>query len=892
MALRSDRDPAAPALQRLLRRAEQAILAEKAWRALLPLLIVIALFLTVSWSGVWLRVEPLWRMVGVAVFAAAALAALSAWRGWRRPSRDELIARADGDGAIAHHPIAATTDALATGQQDEATRALWDLHQRRAAAALAKARPAAPRPDLAGRDPWALRTAVILGAVAAATVAGPEWRGRIATAFDWTTPVAPGPVARIDGWIDPPPYTRVAPIMLALTGESARSVTPPLNSTIVLRASNAPGIAITAEGGLGDVKSEENGAVNTTEKRFLIAGKGSVTIRRDGQLLTRITLDPIPDLVPLVTLPKPPQQNGRGSLTIIYKFEDDYGIASAEAQFKPVPAKDAADTAGAHPLVDPPTVQLSLPPEPGGIGEGQTIADLASHPWAGARVRMTITAKDEAGQEGTSDTIEVTLPQRPFSNPLAKALIEQRRALVMDARKRTRIMAAIDALMINPERFTPQPGVWLGLKTAHNRLGKSSRKEDLLDVAEYLWGMAVFLEDGDLSQAERDLRAAQEALRQALERGATDEEIKKLMQDLRAALDKYMQQLAEQMRRDGRDPQDARPMGPNDRVITQQDLQKMLDRMEQMARNGAREEARKMLDDMQKMLENLQTARPQRRQQNQQAREMNRALEDLDRMIREQQQLRDETFQNGQQQGQQQRRNPRADQRNQNRQAQRGQQGQRQQGQRGQQGQQGQEGQEGQDGQEGQEGEQGEGQQGQNGQGQQGRGQSLAQRQEQLRQRLENLRNRMRGMGQNGQQMAEAEEAMRDAERQLGQGSPGEAADSQGRALDALRRGGQQMAQQMMDGMGDPNGEQAEGTDNSSPGNPDRDRRRAGSEDSDPLGRPPPTRDAPDTSRYRLPGASAAERSQRVLEELRRRLSDPSRPLEELDYLRRLLRPY
>ncbi len=61
-------------------------------------------------------------------------------------------------------------------------------------------------------------------------------------------------------------------------------------------------------------------------------------------------------------------------------------------------------------------------------------------------------------------------------------------------------------------------------------------------------GMAVFLEDGDLSQAERDLRAAQEALRQALERGASDEEIKKLMQDLRAALDKYMQQLAEQMR--------------------------------------------------------------------------------------------------------------------------------------------------------------------------------------------------------------------------------------------------------------------------------------------------------------------------------------------------------
>ncbi|MGL4497231.1 MAG: TIGR02302 family protein, partial [Beijerinckiaceae bacterium] len=624
---------------------------------------------------------------------------------------------------------------------------------------------------------------------------------------------------------------------------------------------------------------------------------------RDGQTIARVALDPIPDLVPLVTVTKPPQHGQRGALTLFYKFEDDYGIASAEAQFKPLVGGQV--DAGAQPLVDPPQVQLALPGEPGGVGEGQTSADLASHPWAGAKVQMVITAKDEAGQDGASDPIEVTLPQRPFGHPLAKALTEQRRTLVLDARKRSRVLRSLEALMINPERYTPQPGVWLGLKTAHNRLRAARSKESMLEVAEYLWGMAVFLEDGDLSQAERDLRAAQEALRQALERGASDEEIKKLMQDLRAALDKYMQQLAEQMRRDGRDPQEARPLGPNDRVITQRDLQRMLDRMEQMAREGSRDEARRMLDEMQRMLENLQQARPQRgRQQNQQAREMNRALEDLDRMIRDQQRLRDETFQQGQNGEQQSQRRDRMRQGQQQRnQAQRGQQGQRQQGQRqqGQRGQQGQgeqeqaenEGQEG-EGQDGQQAEGQEGQQGQQGRGRQGRGQSLAERQEQLRQRLENLRNRMRGMGQNGEQMGEAEDAMREAERGLQQGQDGQAADAQGRALEALRRGAQQMAQQMMDGMGEPNGDQADGTDNGrDPNNPD-DRRRAGTDDADPLGRPPPTRDAPDTSRYRVPqaGESAAQRAQRVLEELRRRLSDPSRPTEELDYLRRLLRPY
>ncbi len=63
-----------------------------------------------------------------------------------------------------------------------------------------------------------------------------------------------------------------------------------------------------------------------------------------------------------------------------------------------------------------------------------------------------------------------------------------------------------------------------------------------------------------MSDAERDLRAAEDALRQALERGATDEEIKKLTDQLRQAWTSYLQALAEQMRRDGKtDAQPARP---------------------------------------------------------------------------------------------------------------------------------------------------------------------------------------------------------------------------------------------------------------------------------------------------------------------------------------------
>ena len=122
-------------------------------------------------------------------------------------------------------------------------------------------------------------------------------------------------------------------------------------------------------------------------------------------------------------------------------------------------------------------------------------------------------------------------------------------------------------------------------------------------------GLAVDIEDGNISDAEERLRNAEEALRKALDRGASDEEIKRLMDELRAAINQFLQALAEQLRKN---PQMARPLDPNARMLRQQDLQSMLDRLEQMARNGAKDAARQMLDQLQQMMENLQMARRSR----------------------------------------------------------------------------------------------------------------------------------------------------------------------------------------------------------------------------------------------------------------------------------------
>ncbi len=99
------------------------------------------------------------------------------------------------------------------------------------------------------------------------------------------------------------------------------------------------------------------------------------------------------------------------------------------------------------------------------------MVNLADHPWAGARVQLKLTVKDDAGNTAKSETREVVLPQRVFSHPLAKALVEQRRNLVLDPDRKDRVQIALDALLIDPERSYPgQHGTYMGLRMGTQRL--------------------------------------------------------------------------------------------------------------------------------------------------------------------------------------------------------------------------------------------------------------------------------------------------------------------------------------------------------------------------------------------------------------------------------------
>lgn len=848
-------DPTSPpsgpelALTQALQRARWAIAWERSWPHLGQLLSVVGLFLVASWAGLWLVLPSVARVIGLALFAVAALATLIPLIKFRWPSREEGLARLDRGTGIKHRPATALTDTLAT--QDPVARALWLVQRERTLSSLKKIRAGLPSPRLPIHDPWALRALVVVLLFATWIAAGGEHGARIMAAFNWQGVLPPSNV-RVDAWVTPPAYTGRAPIILSAANKDAADANllpVPAGSTLIVRSSGgALDIALT--GGVSETAPTAEAPKGTSERHFTIATDGTAHVRApSGQPQWKFTATG--DRPPTIALAKDPERQARGSLQMSYKLEDDYGVTEARAQF--AAREPEANGAKPRPLFDPPSFSLVLPNARTRNGVGQTVKDLSEDPYAGADVTLTLTAKDEAGNEGQSEPFVTRLPERLFTKPLPRALIEQRRNLALDANQRDQIGVALEAMMIAPEAFTPEAGQYLGLRSVMSQLDRARTDAALREVVASLWSLAVTIEDGDITDVDKALKAAQDALKQALERGASDEEIKKLTENLRAALDNFLKQLAEKMKDN---PQQlARPLDKNTKVMRQQDLNNMIERMERLSRSGDKDAAKQLLEQMQQMLENLQMAHPGQQGDG----EMEQALNELGDMIRKQQQLRDKTFKQGQESREQRRQR-------QNKQGEQGM-GDLQQDQKGlrdrlkklqdQLAKQGMgQGQKGQKGEKGQKGQSGQGEQGQQGDP---------------------------GDGDDGDGLGDADSAMGDADGRLGEGNADGAVDSQGKALDALRKGAQKLAQAMQPGEG-------EGQQDGPGNNPGR--QQGAGRQTDPLGRPLQGRDLGDDLSVKIPGEIDVQRVRRILEELRRRLGDTARPQLELDYIERLLKDY
>ncbi|MGC9953750.1 MAG: TIGR02302 family protein [Rhizomicrobium sp.] len=497
------------------------------------------------------------------------------WPRWENAAR-----RLERDSSLRHRPISEAHDALAAGAGDPYAEELWRAHLSLRLRTLGRIHLSWPRSDLPRRDPRALRFVVLVLIVLGALAAGSDWKQRLFAALG---PSADS-VAALDAWIDPPIYTGEAPIYLAKGGPYVISV--PQGSVLNLRvhgADHSPSVTLDGvrfEGGDGEYAASAP-----------LGADAHVRVRAGGHTIGSWKFAIIPDQKPTIAFAEPPTATDRAALRLSYKASDDYGVTAARAIIRPHGRKG-----------DPIVLDLQLPGASAKTVSQTVFRDLTEHPYAGLDVDIALQATDAAGQTATSNSVVFRLPARIFTDPLARALIEQRQNLAsLGSGARGRALRTLDALTLAPDKFYANAmSTYLALRSAYWGLDYAKNRQDIERVEDLLWQTALAVEQGGILTMAEQLRQMQQALSQAMAQGAPQSEIDALLKRYQDLLQRYLQALAQNA------PQNSAPLDPNAKILGAQDLAALLKAIEELSQSGDRLKAMQLLALLQGLIENLQ----------------------------------------------------------------------------------------------------------------------------------------------------------------------------------------------------------------------------------------------------------------------------------------------
>ena len=866
--------------------ARAALWWERLWPAFWPALGTLGAYVALALLNLPALLPP-WPRAVLPVLVLVLVAGLL-WRGLHRiaaPTPDAADRRLETATGLRHRPLATLQDSPASPTPE--AQAVWRIHQSRVLAQVQRLRVGMARPGLARHDTRALRGLVVVALAAGFVVAGPDAPRRLWAAIVPGLPAPPPvPGTVVQAWLTPPAYTSLPPVFLH-SGQPA----PPIPVGAHLTASVTGGANLandppTLAYGSEDTRFDALDATSWQAARDL-PGDGRLAVRRNGQDLAAWTITTIPDRPPnaaFVDPPGPALSGGRPTTQTRFAWtaDDDYGVVSAQIQLR---------------LQDRPGAAALLIPAPlGGTpkdARGTVVQDLTAHPWAGLAATARVVAKDAPGQLGSSPDVPLTLPERPFRNPAAQAVIAIRKQLTLtpDARDDARI--ALDALADHPDLFNNALGIVLNLRALGSLLARVPGQAAVDEAQARMWELALALEEGASDRTANALAEARQAMRDAMESARQDPEnaekraeLEQRMQELRDAIQKHMEALAEQARREGSEM----PFDPSQPQMNSRELDRMAQRMEDAAREGRMDDAKQQMAELEKLLEQLQNARPehgeQREQRNAERRQQGRQQQDaVQDMVRREGDLLDRSRSRadepgrGPQPGSQTNLQPSPQANRPSPQP-----------------------------------------------GQQPPRDQDTKRQTAMRRALGELMQRFGDLtGDVPAPLGEADIAMRDAAAASQAGQDAAAARSQQKAIEALQKGGRAMGQQVArqfgrghdpgqgeDGQGE-EGQGDEGQDGSGtqmgsgddpkggpgqtvgpqPGD-ERGPGRRRSARRDPLGRPlgEGIGGTSDSGDVRVPDQMEEARTRALQDELRRRGAERTRPQNELDYIDRLLKSY
>ncbi|HET7083935.1 MAG TPA: DUF4175 family protein [Rhizomicrobium sp.] len=610
-------------LERRVAMARGVLAAERILPRLWPAFGFAGFYLALALTGIFAFIPwPAQSLILAATITASAWTLYQGFADFTWPKNLDAARKLERDSGLKHRPISERYDVLVG--EDPFAAALWALHQARTLPD--RLRIALPRTNIAARDPQGLRWYLLVAVTVGLVMARGETASRLINAFD----SGAGAAASLDAWVDPPPYTGMPLTSLRIGDDSIIRV--PKGSVLNLRVHGAPRTpGLSAGSNAAPRFAGEDGEYSSN---VILSTDARVRVQVGGHAIGKWNIQAVADAPPTVTLTAQPSRTEQLATKFAFKSDDDYGIAGIRAVLRPV---------GGHgkPLV----VELPLPETNAKHVDQNSYIDLTGHPYAGLMVEGRLEARDAIGQKGESAPFRFRLPARVFTDPLARALIEQRQNLATaDTAGRKTVMLTLDALTIDPERFYQNKNdIFLALRSAFNGVKNAKSEPDIARVEDMLWQTALKLERGGLLSAAEELRKLQMMITAALASGAPQEVIDELLKRYNEAMQRYVAAMAANP-----PPPDQQPLSPDSKTLGMDDVQTLLKMIQQLSEAGDRQKAAQLLAMLQSMLENMRMAENGKGGQGMQNKALNDKLQKFGNLMGKQRSLLDKTFRQSQ----------------------------------------------------------------------------------------------------------------------------------------------------------------------------------------------------------------------------------------------------
>ena len=570
------------------------------WEQLLPvfmpvlgtffLYILLAVGGLFSWTG-----DP-WRLFALSgLFLFSTFWLIKNKKHLKWPSIQKIKRRLEEDSELKHRPFDSLDDQPIT--HCEQTVAIWKKHQEHALDNLQNLQIKPPKKTWLSRDRFSLYVPVFLLFLTLFFFLKDQASNRLTEAFQPSWLLAHNTNIHVQAWITPPSYNEKSPKLLPDPGKTKNI--PILKGSrltaLISGSAHKPSVSFYPSKKTGSIriKKLEKQSYQLSLPPFLQQGKQSIILKTKG-FQKKYAFQILPDLPPQIaflntkhspqkTEKKTTSQNHPDKTDEILRFEytasDDYGLKSVHLLILTDPKAENQKTNKTHPEDK---ISLSFYPAgtPTQIQESASL-NLTEHRYAGQSVWLQLEAKDNLGQTAHSIPQKHILPKQIFINPLAKAIIEQRKMLLLsdqpyhplkpaqtktiDDFKNTPVFAIenikehlgrapkeikklarmMRATLDVPKTYFQDASVYLSLQYVLSRIQRAQQKQDLTALDAILWSIAQKVEFGNLANALKALKTAEENLSNALVQNNSEREIALSFERYQNAVKRYLRVLAQ-----------------------------------------------------------------------------------------------------------------------------------------------------------------------------------------------------------------------------------------------------------------------------------------------------------------------------------------------------------